>query len=360
MRARRYDLYGAAAGLGLPLVGTVITAVVRHGGFSLGNLVAAHRGEPLLWIMDTAPFVLGALGWIITRQHADLHGQAQEILKLEAQRREGFEKTASELFHAAQGLLGNVSAFTSTTAETAASVRETTATMSQLSQTATAAAITAETVVGLALESERAAAEGLETAEASSGELLKLAEEVRGLSSRIEGLNDKMRDIFDIASSVTYVADRSRELAAEAQKEADRAGSPGIQSMAAEMTRHAEESRSSATRVKAILGDVHKAMVSALTAAEAGSRRAEGGAHVIHTTADAIRRLSKALDESAHAAKEIARVAQQQENGIEQVMKAMNEIYVATQDTVTSTHEVAAGAKSLNELASTLKKSVKH
>jgi methyl-accepting chemotaxis protein len=360
MRARRYDLYGVAAGLGLPLVGTVITAVVRHGGFSLGSLVAAHRGEPLLWIMDTAPFVLGALGWIITRQHAGLDGQAQEILKLEAQRREGFEKTASELFHAAQGLLGNVSAFTSTTAETAASVRETTATMSQLSQTATAAAITAETVVGLALESERAAAEGLETAEASSGELLKLAAEVRGLSSRIEGLNDKMRDIFDIASSVTYVADRSRELAAEAQKEADRAGSPGIKSVAAEMARHAEESRSSATRVKAILGDVHKAMVSALTAAEAGSRRAEGGAHVIHATADAIRRLSKALDESAHAAKEIARVAQQQENGIEQVMKAMNEIYVATQDTVTSTHEVAAGAKSLNELASTLRRSVKH
>jgi methyl-accepting chemotaxis protein len=39
------------------------------------------------------------------------------------------------------------------------------------------------------------------------------------------------------------------------------------------------------------------------------------------------------------------------------VLKAMNEIYLATEDTVASTHQVAKEAKSLNQLASNLKTS---
>ena len=65
--------------------------------------------------------------------------QSEEIVRLEQARRESFKHTATELSHAAQGLLGNVHDFTSTTTQTAASVRQTTATMNQLSQTASTA-----------------------------------------------------------------------------------------------------------------------------------------------------------------------------------------------------------------------------
>jgi methyl-accepting chemotaxis protein len=308
-------------------------------------------------MMDTTPFVLGGLGFVIVRQYRSILKQSEEIGSLEAQKRDSFEKTAHELFHAAQGLLGNVSAFTSTTAETAASVRETTATMTQLSQTATQAALTAETVIGLAMASERASEDGLHTAENASTELVKLAEEVQGLSQRIQGLNDKMRDIFEIASVVNYIADRSQRLAESAAEEARKAGTggAGFDSVAGEMRRHAEDAKKAAAQVKGILSEVHRAMVAAMTAAEVGSRRAQAGADVASQTGATIRKLAAALRESSKAAKDIARVAQQQDQGIEQVMKAMNEIYVATEDTVASTHQVAAEAKSLNELAQSLK-----
>jgi methyl-accepting chemotaxis protein len=110
--------------------------------------------------------------------------------------------------------------------------------------------------------------------------------------------------------------------------------------------------------VKGILGDVHKAMLSAMTAAEIGVRRAEQGATVASGTGATIRRLATALRDSSQAAKEIATVAQQQDHGIEQVLKAMNEIYLATQETMTSTHAVATEAKALNDLASGLKRAV--
>jgi methyl-accepting chemotaxis protein len=51
-------------------------------------------------------------------------------------------------------------------------------------------------------------------------------------------------------------------------------------------------------------------------------------------------------------------VAQQQDHGIDQVLKAMNEIYLATQETMTSTQQVALQARSLNDLALGLKKGV--
>jgi methyl-accepting chemotaxis protein len=351
-----YTLYGAIFGFGFPIIGTVIETASRpadYGGLSLHAMLRAAGTSPLLWIVDTAPFFLGVAGYWIG-------GRQDHIGAIESARRDGLLKTASELFTAAQSLLSTVSSFSSMTAETAASVRETTATMGQLGQTATKAALTAETVIGLARQGERASNEGLSAVDASTGEMVKLAEEVRGLSQRIEGLNTRMRDIFEIASVVNYIADRSQRLADHAAGEAQKAGpaAKGFTDVVAEMRHHAEDAKRASVQVKGILSEVHKAMLAAMTAAEVGIRRAEQGAQVASGTGATIRRLATALKDSSQAAKEIATVAQQQDHGIDQVLKAMNEIYLATQETMSSTQSVATEAKALNDLATGLKRAV--
>ena len=353
MYTRRYAILGAVFGVAFPLIGTVIEAFTRGHGLGFGGLARAQAASPLLWIIDTAPFFMGTI--------ASLVGRAQDqIVAVDEARREGYTKTAAELFTAAQALLSTVSSFSSMTAETAASVRETTATMGSLGQTATKAALTAETVIGLARQGERTSVEGLSAVESSLGEMMKLADEVRGLSGRIEALNGRMRDIFEIASVVNYIADRSQKLADRAASESQRAGdgAGGFAEVVAEMRSHSEEAKRAAVQVKGILADVHKAMLSAMTAAEVGVRRAEQGASVASGTGDTIRRLATALRDSSQAAKEIATVAQQQDHGIDQVLKAMNEIYLATQETMSSTRAVATEAKALNDLASGLKRAV--
>lgn len=353
MNTRRYALYGALFGVCFPVIGTVIEAATQGHGFSLAGLVRAQSSSPLLWIVDTAPFFLGVFASIAGRRQ-------DQIAALEAARRQGFLATASELFTAAQALLSTVSSFSSMTAETAASVRETTATMGQLGQTATQSALTAETVIGIARQGERASVDGLAAVETTQAELLKLSDEVRALSQKIEALNGRMRDIFEIATVVNYVADRSQRLADQAASEAAKAGpaGSGFAGVVSEMRSHAEESKKAAAQVKGVLSDVHKAMLSAMTAAEVGIRRAEQGAAVASGTGETIRRLATALRDSSAAAKEIALVAQQQDHGIDQVLKAMNEIYFATQETMSSTQAVATEAKALNDLASGLKRSV--
>jgi methyl-accepting chemotaxis protein len=353
MQTRKYAIYGAAFGVAFPLVGTLIEAFTRGHGLGLTGLLHAQASSPLLWIIDTAPFFLAVL--------ASLSGRAQDqILALDQARREGYLKTASELFTAAQALLSTVSSFSSMTAETAASVRETTATMGSLGHTATQAALTAETVIGLARQGERTSVEGLAAVETSLGEMMKLADEVRVLSNRIEGLNGRMRDIFEIASVVNYIADRSQKLADRAGTESAKAGdgARGFSEVVSEMRSHSDEAKRAAVQVKGILTDVHKTMLAAMTAAEVGIRRAEQGAAVASSTGETIRRLATALRDSSQAAKEIATVAQQQDHGIDQVLKAMNEIYLATQETMSSTQAVATEAKALNDLASGLKRAV--
>src|SRR5512140_1003415 len=201
--ASRYDRYGALLGLGLPLVGTMLEALRMHGSLGPSALWDAHRSQPLLWIMDTTPVVLGFLGWIIRAQHRtvvrqgeELVEKSQEIVRLEQARRESLEGTARELFHAAQGLLGNVSEITGTSEGTAATVRQTTAALNQLSQAASAAALTAETVIGIAVQSDRASEEGLAQAEAAGAELVRVADEVRELAAGIQALSAPVGELL--------------------------------------------------------------------------------------------------------------------------------------------------------------------
>jgi methyl-accepting chemotaxis protein len=158
---------------------------------------------------------------------------------------------------------------------------------------------------------------------------------------------------------VNYVAERSQKLADRAAAEAARGGDGrGFAEVVTEMRSHSDEAKRAALQVKGILSEVHKAMLAAMTAAEVGIRRAEQGATVASGTGETIRRLATALRESSQAAQEIASVAQQQDHGIDQVLKAMNEIYLAAQETMSSTHQVAGQARSLNELAVALKRLV--
>src|SRR5512135_2602141 len=171
MYARVYAVYGSLFGLCFPVVGTLIQAASYPDAFGLSGagMWRAFRQSPLLWIIFTAPIFLGAFAAMAGRRQ-------DQLMAGEGVRREGFLRTATELITAAQALLASVSAFSSTTAETAASVRETTATLEQLARTATRAALTAETVVGLARNGERASAEGLSAVDASQAEIHALAD----------------------------------------------------------------------------------------------------------------------------------------------------------------------------------------
>jgi methyl-accepting chemotaxis protein len=356
----RYDWYGAWIGLGLPLLGSVLEAVRQYHSVTPEALLQAHLGQPLLWIMDTTPFVLGMLGRIIltqqsklVRQGQQLFEKGQELVALEQARRESFEGAAGKLFHFAQGLAGTVSDFTATTGEAATSARRVTAALNGLSQAASSAAITAETVIGIAAQAERASADGLRHSEASGAELLRLAEEVRLFSGAVEGLAGPIAGLRDRAAAIAELADGAERLLEAAGREEPGAAPPEA------LRHHAEAARREAGRLKQLLAEVQGVREAAVRAAQVGGAHAGAAAKVATQTGEIVRGLAVSLRESARAARELAKLAQHQEGDIEQLLKAMNEIAHATAGTEASTRLVEREARALNGLAAELREAVR-
>jgi signal transduction histidine kinase len=73
-RARRlriaWTVGGGLFGALIPLVGWLV-ATSEPGGFDLAR---AHRRQPVLWIVDLAPLLLGVVGWVIGSLYARVDG----------------------------------------------------------------------------------------------------------------------------------------------------------------------------------------------------------------------------------------------------------------------------------------------
>jgi len=350
VHAKRFVLAGLTAGVLLVVLASFVEGYLRFGG----DLLSAQRSSPLLWLVDTAPVVVSFLAWMVGRRQ-------DEVMELVAARTAAYTRTAEELQESATSLFQSVSAFSAMTADTAASVQETTQTMASLSQTAVRAALTAETVVGLAQKSARSSEEGLKAVEATTGGIARLAEDVKGWASRTELLSARMRDVFALIAVMSEVAERSRALADEARGEAETAGpaAQGFARVAGQMAVHAGEARRAVAQGRTLLVEVEQAVGAALAAMEAGRQDAAAGAARAASTGTTIRGLAAVIRDSAQAAKEIATVAQQQDRGIEESLKAMNGIYLSVQEAVSQTARVAAQARALTDLAAGLKSSVR-
>lgn len=88
--ANKFTLYGALFGILFPIIATLIKAV-QIGGVTTANLIAVQQNDPLLWIIDSAPFFLGIFarfaGWRqdqlkrIIRENVAIPDQVQEGLE---------------------------------------------------------------------------------------------------------------------------------------------------------------------------------------------------------------------------------------------------------------------------------------
>jgi len=65
-------LYGLALGAIFPAVATMIELSVQGYGPSLAGLIEVQASQPLLWVIDAAPFVLGFLGRLLDRRQGHI------------------------------------------------------------------------------------------------------------------------------------------------------------------------------------------------------------------------------------------------------------------------------------------------
>lgn len=223
MRVVRYDWAGAVLGVVLALVATAIAALDLYGEAGVAAFLAAQRGEPLLWLVDTAPFVAGAFGWALERQRRVIAEQRATIAKLELQRRSGAERTAAEISRTALNLLDGVSALGAASARLTESVRGTISTMTALSHKATAVALAAETVAGRALDAASSAAASEELSAKLHGATAGAKEIAAIAQAQMDGIDQVLAAMNDIHFATEAAEQSAREIGDEAQALVDHA-----------------------------------------------------------------------------------------------------------------------------------------
>ena len=83
--AARYTLYGVLFGLGFPLVATLFEIFIEGGTLSLSGMLEV-QSDPPMWIIDTAPFVLGVIAFIAGKRHDQLEKISAHLEQLVAER----------------------------------------------------------------------------------------------------------------------------------------------------------------------------------------------------------------------------------------------------------------------------------
>jgi diguanylate cyclase (GGDEF)-like protein/PAS domain S-box-containing protein len=76
---RRYVLAEVAFGACFPLTAWALDILVRGVGWSIGSLAWIHSTNPLHWIVDSAPIVLGVMGYLIGRAQAQIEAHNREL-----------------------------------------------------------------------------------------------------------------------------------------------------------------------------------------------------------------------------------------------------------------------------------------
>jgi GAF domain-containing protein len=77
--AQRYTLAGVLFGLIFPILATVMRLAGANKTFDLMNAIILHLSDPLMWIIDTAPFFLGIFASIAGRRQDNLQNLYSEL-----------------------------------------------------------------------------------------------------------------------------------------------------------------------------------------------------------------------------------------------------------------------------------------
>jgi GAF domain-containing protein len=75
----RYTVAGALFGLLFPIASTVGDVLLQKLPLTVGNLLLVQRENPLLWVIDTAPFLLGLFASLAGRRQDQLEHAKQQL-----------------------------------------------------------------------------------------------------------------------------------------------------------------------------------------------------------------------------------------------------------------------------------------
>lgn len=317
-----------------------------------GNLKARAKvqgNDDLTKLADTFNAMTSRVEGQLESERLARH-RMEEVLRALDQTSEGLAQAASEI-------LAATSEQAAAAAEEAAAVQETSVTVEELKQVASLAAQKANTVAALASQSREVTLDGRDAVDRSVEGMARVQEQVQTIATSMQSLSHQTQAVGEIISTVQDLAEQSNMLAVNAAIEAARAGEHGygFSVVASEVRSLAEQSRQATVQIRSILGEIQKAVNSALHTTEAGNRSVQGGMELVSRAGGVIRTLAETIGQSSNAASQIRASADQQAAGVEQIAVAISAIHDASVQALESTRQTERAARVLSEMSHSLK-----
>ncbi|WP_145050172.1 methyl-accepting chemotaxis protein [Paenibacillus xylanexedens] len=203
-----------------------------------------------------------------------------------------------------------------------------------------------------------AAQSGNEAASQAMEQMNSIQETVEQLATVVQSLNARSVEIGSMVDVIASISKQTNLLALNASIEAARAGDAGrgFAVVAGEVRKLAEESGSSAAQIGELVHNIRTDMDAALHAMNAAQTRVGDGIQAVNTSGQSFAQIRTAVEDVVHTLDDLSETTKQMEHGASQVAQAMNDISIVTQESAANTESVSASSQeqlaSVEEIAS--------
>jgi methyl-accepting chemotaxis protein len=221
-------------------------------------------------------------------------------------------------------------------------VKETVKLMGMMAASAKDVSRDSESAVAASEQAVQNARSGLQATQDAIMKMKKIAEQVTRSSEVALGLGEKSKQISEVSSVITAIAEQTNLLALNAAIEAARAGEAGrgFAVVADEVRKLAEDSAKSASKIAKLILDVQQESEKAAMSMVVGTQEVNEGLEVVKKLGQSLQAIADVIVSAADKVNQIAAAAAAQFQATGQVNKAIAEIKQITEDNRTAAEQV--------------------
>lgn len=244
-----------------------------------------------------------------------------------------------------------------TVSQQASSVNQTTVTMDELGASSRQSAEQAEDSASGARQALSLAESGTLAVQQTMEGMSALKDKVGAIAEQILRLSEQTNQIGGISGLVGDLANQTNMLALNAAVEAARAGEhgKGFGVVAGEIRKLADQSKKSAEKINALVGDIQSAINTTVMVTDEGTKTVDSGIKLAHSTAETFIGVADSINNVFLNSQQISLSAKQQAVAVQQVVAAINEINLGAKESASGITQVKASTQQLKDAAQNLK-----